>query len=260
MNQSNREYFEEIYRKYNRFELIDPDPLQFLHDYENLYDREIVGLIASSLAYGRVAQILKSVEKVLTRIGSPREYIETADLEKMRRDLRGFKHRFTTSKEMAALLYSIKGVIYRFGSLYSCMKEKIDNGDENILKALGLFVDELRQESPYKIKSLLPHPKDGSACKRLCLFLRWMVRCDEVDPGGWAEIPASKLIVPLDTHMYKIGRILGLTSRKQADIKTAIEITNSFKRLSPNDPVRYDFAFTRFGIRKDMEYPIRLSA
>ena len=98
---------------------------------------------------------------------------------------------------------------------------------------------------------LLPSPSAGSACKRLNLFLRWMVRQDNVDPGGWDSVSPAKLIIPLDTHMHRIGRRLGLTPRRQADLRTAIEITEGFRGICPSDPVRYDFALTRLGIRRD---------
>ena len=100
--------------------------------------------------------------------------------------------------------------------------------------------------------SLLPDPSRGSAVKRLNLYLRWMVRKDDVDPGGWEDVPASKLIVPLDTHMYHFGQCYGFTCRKSADLKTAIEITRGFRQLNPEDPVKYDFAITRFGIRNEL--------
>jgi len=100
---------------------------------------------------------------------------------------------------------------------------------------------------------LIPCPQKKSACKRLHLYLRWMVREDAVDPGGWNRIPASKLLVPVDIHMHRIARMLNLTCRSQADIKTAMEITRGFCKWAPDDPVKFDFALTRFGIRSDMD-------
>ena len=99
----------------------------------------------------------------------------------------------------------------------------------------------------------MPCPEKGSACKRLNLFLRWMVRKDAVDPGGWDDIPRSMLIIPLDTHMFRVGKTLGLTSRNQAGLMAALDISAGFKQWSPDDPVKYDFALTRFGIRNDLE-------
>ena len=106
---------------------------------------------------------------------------------------------------------------------------------------------------------LVALPEKGSACKRMNLFLRWMVRNDNVDPGGWADVPLSKPIVPLDTHMHKIGLKLGFTSKKQANMDTALEITNVFKKFVPDDPVKYDFSLTRFGIREGMTMDSLLS-
>ncbi|MEJ2656586.1 MAG: DUF2400 family protein, partial [Desulfobacterales bacterium] len=99
---------------------------------------------------------------------------------------------------------------------------------------------------------LIALPQRGSACKRMNLLLRWMVRKDNVDPGGWRGVPWSKLIIPLDTHMHKIGLKLGFTKNRQANMRTALEITSGFRKIIPEDPVKYDFALTRFGIRSDM--------
>lgn len=250
---SDKKYFEGLYGKYNKFEFIHPDPLEFLHRYNNSDDREIVGLVASSLAYGRVAQILKSVELVLEKMGSPSLYVKTKSYSEIKKDFRNFKHRFTTGAEVSSLLFAIKGVLKEYGSLHRCMKLHLDKTDADIVQAIGCFVEDLRKQSPDEMKSLIPHPKDKSACKRLCLYLRWMIRCDEVDPGGWRGISPSILIIPLDTHMHRICRELGLTNRKQADLKTAIEITGAFKLISPEDPVKYDFAITRLGIRKNID-------
>jgi uncharacterized protein (TIGR02757 family) len=98
---------------------------------------------------------------------------------------------------------------------------------------------------------LLADPRDKSACKRLNLYLRWMVRRDDVDPGGWEGVRPAQLVVPLDVHMHRIGRALGLTQRQQADCRTALEVTEAFRKISPEDPVKYDFALTRLGIRDD---------
>ena len=128
-------------------------------------------------------------------------------------------------------------------------------------RVIGFFLDNYEMQTVYffmgliggSLPFLLPFPEKGSACKRLNLFLRWMVRKDRVDPGGWDGVPASKLIVPLDTHMYGITRGLGFTERKSADLRTAIEATAAFRKIAPRDPVRYDFALTRPGIRRDPE-------
>ena len=149
------------------------------------------------------------------------------------------------------MLFSAKRVIERYGSLQACFAAGL-NGDDTVLPALSSFTKELALSGGLS-NGLLPSPAGGSACKRLNLFLRWMVRRDDVDPGGWDGVPASKLIVPLDTHMHRIGLALGLTGRRQADLRTAAEITAAFRAIAPDDPVRYDFALTRLGIRDDLD-------
>ena len=138
----------------------------------------------------------------------------------------GFRHRFTTGEELALMLWGAKRIAERYGSLYACFTSGLKGSDDNVLPALSTFVRAFNVMAPGGRSSLLPSPKKGSACKRLNLFLRWMVRQDEVDPGGWSRVPATKLIVPLDTHMHRICLLLDLTRRKQADMRTALEITH----------------------------------
>lgn len=246
------ERLEELYRRYNRREFVHPDPLEFLYRYDDPLERELVGLVASSLAYGRVAQILRSVGVVLARLGpSPRGFILGATRGELEDALAGFKHRFTTGTQLAGLLWGARGVILRHGSLGAFFSEIFD-GD--MLAAQERFVDELLSHSGLPRPCyLLPSPACGSACKRLNLYLRWMVRRDEVDPGGWKGVPAASLIVPTDTHMHRIALALGLTKRRQADLRAALEITDAFREVAPEDPVRYDFALTRLGIRDDTD-------
>lgn len=249
----NRERLDELYARYNRREFVHPDPLEFLYDYKDVCNREIVGLVASSLAYGRVAQILKSLSSVFERMSSPLIFLRYASRKSLLKTFKGFKHRFTTEEEIAMMLFGIKRVIERYGSLHACFTACMNDDDDTILPALSDFVKELIVESDRRRNSLLPLPTRGSACKRLHLFLRWMVRKDEVDPGGWDNLPRSKLIVPLDTHMHRICLALGLTQRKQADMRTAVEITTAFRTIASDDPVKYDFALTRLGIRDDTD-------
>lgn len=246
------EKLEAIYARYNRREYVNPDPLQFLYNYEDMSDREIVGLVASGLAYGRVAQILKSVEKVLGRMGRPREFVMTNSERQMRERFTDFKHRFTTGDDMVRMLMGIKGVLEYYGSLESCFLYGCNSDDETLDMAAREFVRKLSK--PFdKRNSLLPIPNGKGAFKRIHLYLRWMIRKDAVDPGGWDRVSRSRLIVPLDTHMHRIGLLFGLTRRRQADIRTACEITSGFRRFSPSDAVKYDFSLTRMGIRKDTE-------
>ncbi|MBN1849221.1 MAG: TIGR02757 family protein [Deltaproteobacteria bacterium] len=244
----------EIFALYHHRKFVHPDPLEFLYDYPELRDRELVGLIASSLAYGRVAQILKSVSSILDRMDdSPYDFVLNTSSKNMMSLFADFRHRFTSGESMTHMLLGARGMILKYGSLYQGFLDGFDKNDETILPALSIFTKKLSKYLPDDQKHLIACPDKGSACKRLNLFLRWMVREDDVDPGGWGEIPPSKLIIPLDVHMHRIGQSLQLTSRKQADMRTALEITETFKKISPEDPVRYDFSLTRMGIRNELD-------
>jgi uncharacterized protein (TIGR02757 family) len=241
-----------LYKSYNRRRYVHPDPLEFLYRFEDPEDLEIAGLISSCLAYGRVAQILASVARVLDPMGaSPRRFLEKTSRRDIGAAFTGFVHRFTRGEELAAFLMGIKRALESHGTLERLFLQGADARDETVIPALTAFVAGLRSAAGNACPSLLPSPEDGSACKRLNLFLRWMIRRDEVDPGPWKAARPSKLVVPLDTHLFRICRGLGLTRRRQADAKTSLEITEGFRDIRPRDPVRYDFSLTRMGIRKD---------
>jgi uncharacterized protein (TIGR02757 family) len=243
---------DELYKQYNRSEYIHPDPLELLLAYPNIRDREIVAFLASSLAYGHVSQILKSVAKVLHAMGtSPYTFTMKSTRSSLRKTFKGFIHRFARDDHISDLLLGVKMVIQQYGSLNQCFSQALSEKDTNTLHAMVFFAQEILswENDP---GHLMARPEKGSACKRMNLFLRWMVREDRVDPGGWTGISPSKLIIPLDIHMYRISQKLCLTERKQADLNTALEITEQFKEICPEDPVKYDFVLTRFGIRTDL--------
>ena len=243
---------ENLYRRYNREPYVHPDPVEFLHRYSDIKDREIAGLIASSLAYGRVKQILKSVSYVLSRMTpSPYLFLKDSTHASMCKTFKNFTHRFARGDHLAMLLQGAKNVLDQYGSLNDCFLRAISDDDRTVISALNFFSMALTAENCTP-GHLIALPQRGSACKRMNLFLRWMIRKDDVDPGGWQGIALSKLIIPLDTHMHKVGLKLGFTKRRQANMRTALEITSGFRQISPDDPVKYDFALTRFGIRSDM--------
>ncbi len=249
-----RSLLDDIYSHFHKRSFVHPDPLEFLYNFDTAPDMEIVGLIASSLAYGRVAQILKSVGAVLKMLeGAPRDFIIKSKDTTLEKRFSTFVHRFTTGREMAQFLINIRLVLKRYGSLERCFSSAYGSSDKTIVPALSSFVKVLSCNVPCTRFSLLASPDDGSACKRMNLFLRWMIRRDAVDPGCWEGISPSKLIVPLDTHMYSLCRTMGLTAQRCANLRTAVEITDSFRLIAPDDPVKYDFSLTRLGIRSDDE-------
>ncbi len=247
-----RDWLEEIYFLYNHREYVHPDPLEFLYNFESCGDMEIAGLIASSLAYGNVKQILRSVKSVLDRMGnSPLNFVMNTSEKEKKYCFKNFKHRFTTGQEVAELLERTKKLILEYGSLGAFI-QKVSGSESSIIDIQEEFVKQLISG----VKStLLPEVKRGSASKRLNLFFRWMVRKDEVDPGCWSgKILPSQLLIPLDTHMYRFAVKFGITRRKSANLKTEMEITDFFKKVNPEDPVKYDFAITRAGIGRWYEW------
>lgn len=247
-----RAELEEHYQTFNHRDWIHPDPLEVVYRYAGAQDREVVALIAACLAYGRVQQILQSIEKVLVVLGpSPHECLAHADEMWLKEKLHGFKHRWTTAQELVSFLEGIGAVLGRFGSLEQCFLAHHRQNEETTSPGLSGFAGDLLNGG--RPTSLVSAPEKGSACKRLHLYLRWMVRSDRVDPGCWRGVSPSQLVVPLDTHMHRIALALGMTSRKQANFAAALDVTRAFRALCPEDPVRYDFSLTRLGIRRETD-------
>lgn len=211
----------------------------------------MVGLIAASLAYGRVEMIMKNVGRVLGTLGSrPRSWVETISKKDLNLVFKGFVYRFATQAHLICLIQGIQSVLRDFGSIEACLTAGMSDRDETVLPGLTFLYRHLDPEG--RCGHLLADPAKNSACKRSHLFLRWMVRDDAVDPGGWTGVRPDQLMIPLDRHMYTAGTMLGFTRRKSADRKTCLEITSGFKQICPEDPVKYDFSLTRFGIRRNM--------
>ena len=243
---------EHLYFSYNQRSYIHPDPLEFVYNYSTPADREVVGMIASALAFGRVGLILGTLSMVFEKMGaSPVDYLENSDMDTFHHDFNGFVYRFVRGEHLVDFLIGLKSLIRDYGSLENCFVSGMSQRDETLIPAQVLFVDQLMKRT-VNPGYLVARPDKGSAMKRMNLFLRWMVRADDVDPGVWTRVSPQRLIIPLDTHMHKISQTLGFTTRKQGDMKTALEITRAFATLCPEDPVKYDFSLTRFGIRSEL--------
>lgn len=243
---------------------ITPDPLELALRYESPGDREVAGLIAAAFAYGRADVVVANIGRALEKMQpSPREWLMARtirargrarfDRAAAGRELAGFSHRFHKTPDIVALLERIALAVDRHGSLGALFATVYDQRDADIGPSLTRFVDALISieggaPPPPSLPYLLTSPRDGSACKRMNLYLRWMVRRESPDLGLWSFVDPAKLVIPLDTHVHRITTFLGLSSRKSADWKTAREITGKLARFNPADPVRYDFAICRLGI------------
>jgi uncharacterized protein (TIGR02757 family) len=238
------------------------DPVQFLHRFTDPGDREVVGFVAAGLAFGRVASVLASVERVLEVMGTaPASFVRGFAPERDAARLQPLVHRWTRGPDLVALMIVLREMLARHGSIEGAFAAGHDRAAADVTAGLDAFsatacAVDVRQAYGRRppavrgVRYFFPRPSAGSGCKRLNLFLRWMVRRDAVDPGGWTRVRSSQLIVPLDTHVIRLGRCLRLTHYASPGWKMAAEITASLRELDPDDPVKYDFALCHLGMMK----------
>jgi len=227
------------------------DPVWRLHDFSDARDIEIIGLITSCYSYGQVDQINLFINKFLKNINSGvHEFTSNYSEQKDKKYLKGLYYRFNTEEDLSLLLINIRNAVKEFGSLLELFLHKYIESDDNILKGLTFFSAKLNETTANNsnYKYLIPLAENGSTCKRLNLYLRWMVRKDEIDLGIWSKVNSAKLIMPVDTHIYRISRKLKLVKRSSCDLKYALELTEKLKQFDPSDPVKYDFALCHLGI------------
>src|SRR5258708_5584650 len=250
---------EQLYEAYNREDAAS-DPIQIVRRYTSAADKEVVGFCAAALAFGRVASGRRRVETLARVLGpAPAAYVRRFDPQASHPELRAMVHRWTRGVDIMALLWILRQMIDRSGSIERFFLEGYDPGATDIGDALDSFS---RRAMALDLKAVygrripartgvcyfFPRPSAGSGCKRLNLFLRWMVRKDEVDLGAWTSIPRSALIVPLDTHVIRLGRCLRLTRYTSPGWRMAAEITASLRAIDPVDPVRFDFSICHVGM------------
>ncbi|HZI94932.1 MAG TPA: TIGR02757 family protein [Patescibacteria group bacterium] len=250
-----------LYGRYGA-SFLESDPICFPRLYRAAADQEIVAFLATAIAYGRVPQIQASMRRLAVVMGPhPARFVAAFDPAAGRRLLRGFVHRFNDDRDIGLLFFYLRQMLEQSGSIEGFFMQGYSASDDDIGPALGSFVRRaLRLDcTPYYRSGRLPAsagvrfflscPQDGSTCKRLNLFLRWMVRPDDgVDLGLWRGVSTSQLVIPLDTHVSRIASFIGLTRRRTVNWKMALEVTGRLKRLAPDDPVKYDFALSRLGI------------
>jgi uncharacterized protein (TIGR02757 family) len=247
-----------LYHDYNREDSAS-DPIQKVRPFADPADREIAGFCASALAFGRVASVLNSIDTLFRTVASrPVEFVRRFEPEAAPRAMRSMVHRWIRGDDLIALLWVLRQMIDRSGSIERFFLEGLNANDEDVGAALDSFSKRAlaldmgraygRQPRRPGVCYFFPRPSAGSACKRLNLFLRWMVRRDEVDLGVWKSVPAAKLIVPLDTHVIRLGRCLRLTRYTSPGWRMAADITASLRALNPDDPVSFDFSLCHVGM------------
>lgn len=246
------------YRDYHSMAHRDRDPLQWVHRYSSAQDQEIIAFLAALLSYGNVTAILTSLNRALTPLGeTPFEKIRNNDLPP---EWKNFTHRFTKGEDLVIVCHWLRCAIQSHGSLEGFF---VAGEGTQMKELLSSFVQRLRsQELPPHLKKiaakrernlkyLISDPEQGSACKRLNMFLRWVVReNDGIDLGLWKKIKAETLILPIDTHLLQTLRRLKWTRSKQATWKVAEDATKRLRLYCADDPVRYDFSLCHLSMSR----------
>ncbi|MDH5509377.1 MAG: TIGR02757 family protein [Nitrospinota bacterium] len=239
---------------YARFDLsfLEPDPLAAIRQYKDPRDLETAAIFAAMFAYGRADLIQRSVSAVLATMGkSPAKFCSSFQASANRTWMKGFKYRFHSREDLTALTRGVGKILLDYGSIQAAfVAHDGDGSGETVLPGVSGLARLLRRagEGSGAFPTLVTDPADGGASKRWMLYMRWMVRKDGVDPGPWSgAVDTSRLVIPLDTHVGRISRFLGMLGRKSNDWKAAVELTRYLKRLDPADPVRYDFAICSYG-------------
>lgn len=239
---------------YNRPDFIPSDPISIPHQFSKKQDIEIAGFFAATLAWGNRTAILNSANRLMQLMDrAPHDFILHHKEKDLQRFL-NFKHRTFNATDTLYFIHFFQKYYRQHPSLEGAFSEFISGKDETIEKALTGFYDLFfsLDDVPNRTRKHVATPKKNSTCKRLNMFLRWMVRSDKagVDFGIWKKIKPSQLICPCDVHVDRIARRLGLIKSKQTNWKTALELTSRLKEFDPNDPVKYDFALFGLGVKE----------
>ena len=236
------------------------DPLGIVHEATSDADREVVGLIAALLAFGNVVQIRRSIRRVLEALGpTPAAFLAATSERELRQVLKGFVHRVYVGADLAQVLHGARTLRLSHGSLGAAFMHAASDcrlevppfaaSHPRLYRGLVGFGGALRGDGEGRgLQHLVPDARKGSACKRLLLYLRWMCRPNDGVDLGLFSFPPSELLIPVDTHVHRIARNLGLTKRRDASLRTAIEITAALATFDAEDPVRFDFALCHLGI------------
>ena len=235
------------------------DPIQIVRRFRRDDDREIVGFIAAALAFGRVQSVLNSIEGMLKVMGpSPAAFVRRFDPARDRNCFAHLVHRWTNGADFAAMVWILHQMLDRSGSVEAFFAEGLADDAVDVSGALESFSTRAlaidvtpiygRKKPKPGVAYFFSRPSSGGACKRLNLYLRWMVREDRVDMGVWKKVRPGQLIVPLDTHIIRVGKCLRLTTKKSPGWRMAADITASLRAIDPADPIKFDFSICHLGM------------
>lgn len=235
---------DELVKKYESEEFIKDDPVQFIHKFNSKKDIELAGFIASLLAYGSRKQFIsKLVELFEIAQNEPLNFVQNFD----KRLIGNFNYRFGKPNDFISIFEILKELYNTSDGL----EELFEHGyrqNKMFQTAVDYFYARADKNVGQGFYHMIPNPENGGAMKRMCMYLRWMVRKSVVDAGIWQFMKPSELYIPLDVHVGRISREMGLLTRKANDFKAVIELTKNLKKFCPEDPVKYDFAMFGLGI------------
>lgn len=238
--------------KYETEEFIKDDPIQFLHRYTTKTDVELAGFIASLFAYGSRKIFIKKLDEIFAKAeGDITGFIKNGEFK----SLRGVEYRFSKEND----IISIFDILSKLYNESDGLEELFNYGykDGGVEQSLKTVVDYFYSRAPKTVGQgfyhMIPNPANGGAMKRMNMFLRWMVRKPPVDAGIWKSIQPKDLLIPLDVHVARVSRQMGLLNRKSNDWKAVQELMVPLRKFCPEDPVKYDFAMFAFGVELNGE-------
>ena len=248
-----RELLERLHDRYNNEDFIEADPISVPHSFVNPVDREVAGFLAATIAWGNRRAIVKSAHRMMRYMdNAPEDFVRNATEGDMEY-LRTYVHRTFNGVDFQDFVRGLRHILTGWGSVGNYFETRYEEHGDLRLVLSDFRRDFFSVEHDSHSEKHLSSIDKGAACKRLCMYLRWFVRRDDrgVDFGLWQRIPMSALYMPLDIHTGRMGRNLGLLSRKQSDWKAVEELTASLRELSAEDPVRYDYSLFGLGISGD---------
>ncbi len=272
-NKLTKSYLEKLYSRYNRIDFVE-DPIQIVLRSKEREDQEILAYISSLYAFGNIKQINSVLNRIfqLLQPSAKNRILDRNYLQYLKKQ-ENINHRFLFHNQFVSLLFTLNLILNEFQDLKTLFLSGYNTEEKNLKSAISYFSKKFREyykrsetiidkeksnskimnkikrsNKSRKLKFLFPDPETNSTCKRMNLFLRWMVRKDNVDLGLWSEIKTSQLIIPLDTHIYQVAKFYNLTQKKSPSWNMAVEITEQLKKFDPLDPVKYDFALSHLKI------------
>lgn len=245
-----KDFLEQLHDEYNREEFIEDDPISVPHRYTDRKDREIAGFLSATIAWGNRKSIVKNGHRMMLLMDdSPSDFVREATEREMAPLLK-FVHRTFNGADLCDFVHCLRSLEEKYGGIGAFFEQQYEQ-----TKSLPVVLARFRHEffsTPHaaRCEKHLSSIERGAACKRLFMYLRWMVRRDNrgVDFGEWTKIPMSALYLPLDVHVGEVGRELGLLSRRQNDWKAVEELTENLRLFNPDDPARYDFSLFGVGV------------